>query len=1540
MGNPMSDVLLKQLELARRDLLELSTQNRLLHTQRDQATGVALEIRDELAEEVFRQLVTEGGSMRFEQTGAKPLTRVAASADDPGDSPNATEATPTKKSTKKSAKKSAKKSVDDEPTVDDPPVLDVPKTAAKKTTKKAAVRKEIASEDAASDESPPASKKAAKKTSTKSSKKSSSLPPAAATDHHADAVLHTELAPAELDRRLLGLVTDAQATIEEQGVNILYLAMGFLKWFEPQKPDEPRFAPLLLIPVRLERQNAGTRYSLAYTGDELESNLTLKTRLKMDHGIDLPVAPDVDDLSPSAYFAEVAAAVKDLDGWDVLPNDMVLWFFSFTKLLMYRDLDPATWPADRPLAARPMIRALLQDGFPPLAPICGDEDRIDALMNPAETTHVVDCDSSQALVIEEVLRDRSLIIQGPPGTGKSQTITNLIASAVRRGKTVLFVAEKMAAMEVVKRRLDKVGIGDICLELHSEMANKRAVLQDVDRTLRLGRPKPAPQRTEIISKLTTSRDRLNAHIDLLHQPLAPTGATPYQILTELIELRIAGVQPPEYELTEAASWTAEQIAEWSAVIDDYARSLAENGRIDEHPWRGCRLEGASPLDMERILGAIPKVTAALDGAMESASRIAGSLRAAAPQTLAEVSRLRRTVRAFREMPPLDARAHGDAVWDDHRKAIRGIGEHARTWIEAKSGLSETFTEAAWDADVADVRADLVANGGNWLGSWSSAYREAHSQLQALLKQPAPEAEAECLALLGQLAGTQHALKELLKAGDLGARAFGKYWIGGQTDWAQIAAIEAWDGKTAEASVLPGFRKLIAHAGEVAVLKDADAALGSALQATIEPLSQMFASLKFDLAQTFPGTAIESTDGDGELAPLGPVASISKDDLKARFQAWKQRPEGAQTWQRAATLERRLAELGDGSIARGLNDGSIDRETAQHILRYACYESLLKRAYAERPALARFDSAEFRRTLDEFREFDERRIGLARIETADAHFTNIGKPRGSGMLESINLLRHEMQKTRRHVPLRTLLSKAGPAVQAVKPVFMMSPLSVSRYLEPGRLEFDLLVIDEASQVRPVEALGAAARCTQMVVVGDDQQMPPTQFFGLTVGDIPGEAGDPEMQAGDVESILALCISHNMPQRMLRWHYRSKHHSLIAVSNREFYHDQLYVIPSPERDGPLGLKFTYLPDGRFIDRCNLVEAKAVAAAVMKHAQEHPDWTLGVGAFSVSQRDAVLKEVEALRRANPSCEAFFDPNAPDPFFVKNLENIQGDERDVVFVSVGYGPDENGKVGLNFGPVSSTGGERRLNVLMTRAKRRCEIFSSMRPEDIDLSRATGRGPAVFRTFLQAAQSGSIGKATAKEGAKDRLPEIVATKLKEAGYDVQTRVGISGVYVDVAVVDPTNPSRYVMGVLCDGSSYISARSARDRDRLRESVLRSQGWNLHRVWCLEWFLQPAAQWDKLKAAVDAAVKPASVQPAAASPSGTKSTKPAAARAPILTDVFQVDRVEGGADPLASACDDPPPTLTEVAANVATDVAWKVGQNLMNRAVDALTKPKK
>jgi very-short-patch-repair endonuclease len=391
-----------------------------------------------------------------------------------------------------------------------------------------------------------------------------------------------------------------------------------------------------------------------------------------------------------------------------------------------------------------------------------------------------------------------------------------------------------------------------------------------------------------------------------------------------------------------------------------------------------------------------------------------------------------------------------------------------------------------------------------------------------------------------------------------------------------------------------------------------------------------------------------------------------------------------------------------------------------------------------------------------------------------------------------------------------------------------------------------------------------------VVGDTKQLPPTSFFDRMVMDeVAEEDEEAYSMTSDMPSILSLCNAQRAPERMLRWHYRSRHESLIAVSNYEFYDSRLVVFPSPGAVSNLGLVLHYLPDtayDRGKSRTNKLEAEAVANAVMEHAARYPGKTLGVVAFSEAQKGAVMDAIELRRKASPQLEPFFSTAGPEPFFVKNLESVQGDERDVIMISVGYGKDASGYLSMSFGPLNNDGGEKRLNVLITRAKERCEVFTNLTHDDIDLNRTKGQGVKAFKTVLKYAATGiiDIPQATGKE-ADSPFEEAVCNQLEGLGYTVHQQVGSNGFFIDLAVVDPQQQGRYILGIECDGASYHAARSARDRDRLRQNALEGMGWTFHRIWSTDWFRHPDVELKRLVEAIEKARVSAPVPKADSAP---------------------------------------------------------------------------
>lgn len=1259
---------------------------------------------------------------------------------------------------------------------------------------------------------------------------------------HRDTWLQTQLIPQTLQKRLLQLNYGARTTFEEQGVNILYLALGMLEWYEADSSDRERYAPLILIPVDLERGSALQQFRLSWSQEEIASNLSLIERLKTDFGIELPEVPEIEDLNPSEYFETVGKMVASQRRFTVHPNDIVLGFFSFAKFLMYRDLDPANWPEGAKLSDHAIIRGLLQDGFRTEPSVIGDDEPIDPHVNPRDMVHALDADSSQTVAIEQAKHGRNLVIQGPPGTGKSQTITNLIAMAIAEGRKVLFVAEKMAALEVVKRRLDNIGLGDMCLELHSRKANKRDVLTELERTLDLGRPEMGDL-DDLVARMTAARDRLNEHAGRLHARLDPSGETPFHIMGHLIRLSQAGVAPADFTLPEPESWLRQEFRERRGLIDDLSRRIEEIGVPSNHPWRGVGLEAVLPVDIARLSDRIATLRSQLTALISSANQLREVIGCDAFNNSAKgIAVLVNTALRVVEVPEgIDAQAFSNPIWAERRTAISDLVAAGNGMAESRSKLEGIVVDAAWSTDMTTARGDLAAYGKSWLRLLNARYRRASAMLRGILAGSSPKALGEQLQIIDTLITGQRAERAIGTDDVLGTTAFGKLWRRDKSDWGLLEAIDRWDRETHEQPIPDNFRTIIERVVDRTSLRKLATEIGGSIEPLIGEFHTLFSGLKLDIQQAFDTESVET---------------ISLDGLVNRLEEWSARSEDISRWIVYRTRTEGAIRHDLGLIVERLYDGRLSPTDAVDAFEMAYYEALMRVVIEQQPMLASFDGQEQQRIVEEFRMYDQQRIELAREEVLFAHYQ--GLPRANSEIGQVGLLHREFAKRRRHLPIRRLMKEAGLAIQAIKPVFMMSPLSIAQFLEPGALRFDLLLIDEASQVQPVDALGAIARADQIVVVGDDKQLPPTRFFARILAEEDDEEENVQLvSVGDIESILGLCSAQGIHQSMLRWHYRSRHPSLVAVSNHEFYDDRLFVVPSPHIDRPeLGLRFSHFPDGMFDSGgtgTNRVEAKAVAHEVIEHARNYPEFSLGVGCFSVRQRDAILDELEHLWRTETDVKDFFAPGGPEPFFVKNLENIQGDERDVIFISIGYARNKSGYMAMRFGPVSAEGGERRLNVLITRARQRCEVFSSITADDIDLERGRGRGVAALKAFLQFAQTGTLGVATATHGEFDSpFEEEVARALAGLGYLVEGQIGIAGFLVDLAIKDSDRPGRYLLGIECDGAAYHSARWARDRDRLRQQVLEDHGWIIHRIWSTDWFQRPEEQLRATVAAIEVA----------------------------------------------------------------------------------------
>ena len=530
------------------------------------------------------------------------------------------------------------------------------------------------------------------------------------------------------------------------------------------------------------------------------------------------------------------------------------------------------------------------------------------------------------------------------------------------------------------------------------------------------------------------------------------------------------------------------------------------------------------------------------------------------------------------------------------------------------------------------------------------------------------------------------------------------------------------------------------------------------------------------------------------------------------------------------------------------------------LRRAFWFAWLARCVEARPALARFQALTHEQRVREFRDLDRRVLADNRSRLVASLRARVQTSLRDQAVEAVMpLLRREMAKQRNHRPIRETLRQAAPAVRAIKPVFLMSPLSVAQFTKGDTPTFDLVVFDEASQLPPEDAIGSIVRGAQLVVVGDPKQLPPTSFFA-SPHDMPSVADNEDgVDVPDAESILEAFMGCGVPMSRLKWHYRSAHESLISFSNVSFYDGDLLTFPSVEPlSDRLGLRFEHVTGGVYEGKgLNLAEARRVADAVVQFAREQlagaragvRPLSLGVGTFNLRQQLAIQDLLEERRRDEPDIELFFDRSRDEPFFVKNLENIQGDERDVIFLSVTYAKGRDGRLRQNFGPLNGENGWRRLNVLTTRARRAMRVFSSMRASDIHEGQSKG-GP-LLKGFLEYAESGRLDHPSLVAAAHTESPfeREVVTDLTRRGHLVQPQVGVAGYRIDIGVRDPDAPGRFLLGIECDGVAYHASDTARDRDRLRQQVLEARGWTIVRLWSTDWFKDRAGQMERLEQSI-------------------------------------------------------------------------------------------
>ena len=1254
----------------------------------------------------------------------------------------------------------------------------------------------------------------------------------------------------ELDGILLTIFSNARTGLEEGGANTLFLAFGLLEWTELEKPESRHLAPILLVPVTLERQSVRTGFHISRHDDEAIVNPTLLQHLKNTfqmqiNGLDA-IPADEKGIDVAKVLQNFRLAVKEISKWEVLPQ-VHLGIFSFKKYLMWKDIEDRS----EQLKANRVVKHLIENPGNAFAneSTAGEFDRLDASHPPQAILAPMLADSSQLKAICAIDAGRDLVLEGPPGTGKSQTITNLIAHNLAKGKTVLFVSEKRAALEVVHRRLNDIGLGPFCLELHSSTAKKSEVLQQLGKALHFAAERTASDWAMEAERLAQHRQDLNALVEALHKSY-PNQLTAFEAMGTCIAH--TGQQPSAMPWDYAFSHDSEQLNRLRETARRIAAMAAELVQLDGHPLTAIGKTEWSPSWSDAWKTASMQLNEAVltlrDKSLAVGSLISYPSNGLSLEAYAALDQLADLLLAAPRIPEgLARQAHDSSA----RALVQSLAQHGKLRTEHWAKVGTGWTPELAKLNAADWKAQWTQAKLAWQPKSWFQKRAVAGRLAAFRTNSQRPKDLEIEPMLAAL-GDVNAQDQILQTMHMPAKTLLQAaYEGIESDWSALEEYERWAQKFSQA---------------VAQVAGTDLQIGTALRLALQTL---VGDNRIHLAPSGPvGQALlayrdawrefrQKMDALNTLAQLveplsGPAhANGALARIQGILTGWQGATVQLKPWCAWRNIRGQAIAQGLQALIASVESGKVALPDVERHFEFSYRYWWVKKIIDKDPVLCNFSSSDHERRIREFRQADKQFQILSQkyiTATLAAHIPT-GSSAMVGNESELGMLQHEFRKQRKHLPVRQLVQRLPTLLPKLKPCLLMSPLSVAQYFNAGFTTFDLVVFDEASQIPVWDAVGVIARGKQLVVVGDPKQLPPTNFFGKTDAD---DGADGDGQVEDLESILDECLGAGMNRLGLQWHYRSRHESLITFSNVNYYESSLVTFPSPVTDDS-AVRFERV-NGVYdtgASRTNRIEAEAVVKGIEQHYLSAAKSQLSIGVVTFNQPQQALIEtlLDALRRTNAALDRAIAERKHEPLFIKNLENVQGDERDVILFSITFGADTAGKISLNFGPLNREGGHRRLNVAISRARESVVIYSSLMPEQIDLSRVRAAGVRDLKHYLEFAIKGprALVSQNMPTGLEPDSPfeTAVIRMLRDYGWVVHPQVGCSGYRIDIGVVDPRAPGRYLLGIECDGRSYHSGATARDRDRLRQHVLEGLGWRIHRIWSTDWWMDPEGQIKKM-----------------------------------------------------------------------------------------------
>ena len=1241
--------------------------------------------------------------------------------------------------------------------------------------------------------------------------------------------LRSYLTEGELSAALTKLYRSSRVSLEENGANTLYLALGFLKWYETPKSELPRYAPLLLLPVEIIRKSAQKGYVIRSREEETLMNITLLEMLRQDFGIlingldELP--RDESGVDVKRIFNIVRQGIMSQTRWDV-EEEAFLGTFSFNKFIMWNDIHNN---ADK-LKENKIVASLISGKMEwETTETLVVESNLDQEYLPSDIALPISADSSQLEAICAAVQDKSFVLHGPPGTGKSQTITNIIANALYQGKKVLFVAEKMAALSVVQKRLTDIGLDPFCLELHSNKSKKSTILEQLQKTTEvIKKSSPLEYQTEA-ERLHALRTELNDYVESLHKQ-HQSGFSLFDCFTGYAQLDGApGCIMLEERFLDGLN--RDRFVEYTEIVEELQNVGSLCGHPFNHPLSEIKTTSYSQQAKASAFELISSYAGLLMQLDQSRKELCKLLKMdislySREQDLA-AAKLSKELLNLQDTPA-EIMSAGNV-----ENTLGNIIELSRHGIKRDSYRQELLND--FNKNILQFDAELG------LATWNSAsekwflprWLEQNKALKSLnpMSKSGKANKQNVVADLERLILYKQEQEILDENTPLLSKTLDFLWNSGNSDWTKLIQICE--------SVVRIHQFAVSLTGDPLLAKQ----IRTNLSIQLSEGSRTYLEVNGKIFQTFIGINDRIKETEASLAGLldidfsDPEAKTHDwiEIWKQKAQKWNDNLDSLRDWTSWNLAVEKCLKFGLESVVSSYKSGKLKNEEVINSFKKALYRQCSERIISHDPQLSAFNGKLFENKIRKFKEKSKYFEELTKAELYSKLASSIPSfTKEASQSSEIGILQRAIRSKGRGMSVRKLFDLIPNLLPRMCPCMLMSPISVAQYFDVDHSKFDLVVFDEASQMPTCEAVGAIARGKNVIVVGDPKQMPPTSFFSTSNFD------EENAEKEDLESILDDCLALSIPSKHLLWHYRSKHESLIAFSNSNYYDNKLMTFPSPD-DIATKVNNIHVPGyyDRGKTRQNKFEAAAIVEEVLRRLTDPvlSQRSIGIVTFSSAQQNLIEDLLNEALKQQPELEAVaIESN--EPIFIKNLENVQGDERDVILFSMGYGPDKDCKISLNFGPLNRDGGWRRLNVAVSRARYEMKVYSTLRSDQIDITRTASEGVAGIKAFLEYSEKGKMvltQKNYVRKAKPNSFEKLVAEEIQKSGYTVHTDIGCSGYRIDIGVVNPENPSEYILGILTDGENYKSAKTAKDREVVRMEVLRLLGWNIYKLWSPDWW---------------------------------------------------------------------------------------------------------